>query len=309
MSSSVLRISNLTHDFGSLRALDGVTFEAPPGAVGLVGANGAGKTTLIKLCLGLLTPVSGTIEVLGGPPGGQPRVGYMPEASALPLDQKAADFVAYSAELAGLPVRSAKRRASETLYLVGLDEERFRYIGDFSTGMQQRVKLAQAIVHDPQLVFLDEPTAGLDPEGRDAMLELIKRLGGFGTNVVFSTHIITDIERTCDWALLLDGGSVLQSGAIEALGTTGLVRVEVDGHTEEVAHRLREEGFEAVVDAGVVLVRAGGAEIYEAIQRAVVAEQVGLRLLDEAQATLEELFFTLPPTEAPLPPPLPGQPQ
>jgi ABC-2 type transport system ATP-binding protein len=301
MAAPALRVLQLTHDYGSVRSLADVSFDAPPGKIGLVGANGAGKSTLIKLSLGLLDPTSGSIEVMGADPGARTRVGYMPEASALPLDQKAADFVTYTAQLAGLPSRDARRRASETLYLVGLDEERFRFIGDFSTGMQQRVKLAQAIVHDPQLVFLDEPTAGLDPEGRESMLELIRRLGDFGTSVVFSTHIITDIERTCDWVVLLDGGTLLRSSPLEELGSHGVVRLELHDHSEEVARLLRARGADVKVEGDVLHIRSFD-EIYSAIQSSVSQAGAGIHLLEEANVTLEEAFF-VPSSE---PPPLPG---
>jgi len=302
MPAPALRVSQLTHDYGSVRALDQVSFEAPPGRIGLVGANGAGKSTLIKLALGLLAPTDGTIEVLGQDPGLRTRVGYMPEASALPLDQKAADFVTYAARLAGLPSRDARRRASETLYLVGLDEERFRFIGDFSTGMQQRVKLAQAIVHDPQLVFLDEPTAGLDPDGRESMLELISRLGEFGTSVVFSTHIITDIERTCDWVVLLDGGTLLRSSQLEELGSHGVVRLELHDHAGVVAEALRGQGADVKVEGEVLHIRSAD-HIYPAIQTAVANAGAGIHILEEANVTLEEAFFVPAESE---PPPLPG---
>ena len=160
---------DLTHDYGEVVALSGLTLEVPPGVTGLVGANGAGKTTMLRLMLGLLHPTSGSMQVLGHDPQREPlvvrsRIGYMPEGDCLPKDQTAADFVSYAAQLAGIPSQEAKRRSSETLFLVGLEEERFRFLGDFSTGMQQRVKLAQAIVHDPDLLLLDEPASGSTPK-------------------------------------------------------------------------------------------------------------------------------------------------
>ena len=166
---NVVEINGLTHDYGEVVALRNLDLQIPSGITGLVGANGAGKTTMLRLLLGLLHPTAGQMSVLGHDPQTEPlavraRIGYMPEIDCLPKDQTAADFVAYTAQLAGIPPREAKRRSSETLILVGLEEERFRYLGDFSTGMQQRVKLAQAIVHDPDLVLLDEPASGLDPK-------------------------------------------------------------------------------------------------------------------------------------------------
>ena len=218
--SAILAVSDLTHDYGEVVALSELSLEVPPGVTGLVGANGAGKTTLLRLMLGLLHPTAGSMQVMGHDPQREPlvvrsRIGYMPEGDCLPKDQTAADFVSYAAQLAGIPSREAKRRSSETLFLVGLEEERFRYLGDFSTGMQQRVKLAQAIVHDPDLLLLDEPASGLDPEGRTQMLDLIKRLSTFDINVIVSSHVLTDIEQTCDWVIMLDAGNLLRNGPLQ----------------------------------------------------------------------------------------------
>jgi ABC-2 type transport system ATP-binding protein len=167
---SIISVSDLRFAYGNIVAIDGVTLEIPPGRIGLVGANGAGKTTLLKILLGVLPAGSGQVAVLGHDVATRQLdvralVGWMPEGNCMPPDQTAADFLGYAAELGGLPVRAARQRASDVLGLVGLHEERFRFIGEFSTGMKQRAKLAQAIVHDPKLVLLDEPTAGLEPGG------------------------------------------------------------------------------------------------------------------------------------------------
>ncbi|HZD24028.1 MAG TPA: ABC transporter ATP-binding protein, partial [Acidimicrobiia bacterium] len=233
--NNIVEIRGLTHDYGEVVALRDLDIQIPAGVTGLVGANGAGKTTLLRLLLGLLHPTAGSIDVMGHNPEQDPlsvraRMGYMPEGSCLPKDQTAADFVAYAAQLAGIPPSEARRRSSETLFLVGLEEERFRYLGDFSTGMQQRVKLAQAIVHDPDLILLDEPASGLDPAGRTQMLRLIKRLGEFDINVIVSSHVLTDIEETCSWVVMLDAGDLLRSGPLGDFERHGTVQVEVVDH-------------------------------------------------------------------------------
>ena len=198
-----------------------------------MGANGAGKTTLFRLLLGLSRPDAGTVEVCGIPVADDPigvrrRIGYMPEHDCLPLDQTAADVVATFGELGGLPVRAARQRASEVLDLVGLDEARFRPVGGFSTGMRQRTKLAQAIVADPELVLLDEPTAGLDPSGREEMLALVARLGSFGIAVVLATHLLDDVARVCDHVVMLDAGRLVTDAPTETLlHQTGTVTVDV----------------------------------------------------------------------------------
>jgi len=247
--TAALAARNLGHAYGDVVALHGLDLEVPPGRIGLVGANGAGKTTLIKILLGILDPTVGNVEVLGADPAQdlitvRSRIGYMPEGECLPKDQTAADFISYAAELAGVPPRESRQRASDILTLVGLHEERFRYLGDFSTGMKQRAMLAQAIVHDPEMVFLDEPTAGLDPAGREEMLELISRLGEFGINALVSSHVLPDIEQTCDWVVMLDGGQVLRNGPLTGLTETGVVEVEVVDGIELLAAELQRMGVE-----------------------------------------------------------------
>jgi ABC-2 type transport system ATP-binding protein len=232
----ILRTAGLTMTYpGGTTALEGFTVDVPPGSVGLVGANGAGKTTLFRLMLGLMEPTSGALEVTGRPVASDPvgirsHLGYMPEHDCLPLDQTAADIVATFGELAGLPARAARQRASDMLDLVGLDEARFRPVGGFSTGMRQRTKLAQALVADPRLVLLDEPTAGLDPLGREDMLELVGRLAGFGISAILATHLLDDVQRVCQHVVMIDHGRLVLAGPIDKLmQTTGVMRVEVGG--------------------------------------------------------------------------------
>jgi ABC-2 type transport system ATP-binding protein len=293
---AILEIDDLTHDYGEVVALSGLTLEVPPGVTGLVGANGAGKTTMLRLMLGLLHPTSGSMQVLGHDPQREPlvvrsRIGYMPEGECLPKDQTAADFVSYAAQLAGIPPHEAKRRSSETLFLVGLEEERFRFLGDFSTGMQQRVKLAQAIVHDPDLLLLDEPASGLDPEGRTQMLDLIKRLSDFDVNVIVSSHVLTDIEQTCDWVVMLDAGNLLRSGPLQGFERLGTVLVEVLEHPEAVAAAIREHGIDVVVDGLRLVVGPGDETIEPMVVSAVADSNSGLVRMIRGSASLEDLFL------------------
>lgn len=295
MSDPILQVDGLTHDYGDVVALSDLTVEVPAGVTGLVGANGAGKTTLLRLMLGLLHPGAGSMRVLGHDPQSEPlevrgRIGYMPEGDCVPKDQTAADFVSYAAQLAGIPSREAKRRASETLFLVGLEEERFRFLGDFSTGMQQRVKLAQAIVHDPDLLLLDEPASGLDPEGRVQMLELVKRLAGFGINVIVSSHVLTDIEQTCEWVVMLDAGQLLRSGPLEGLDRLGTVLVEVLDNAEVVAERLRARGLGVDVQGRRLVVGPGDSSVEEAVVAEVASASAGLVRMVRGSASLEDLF-------------------
>jgi ABC-2 type transport system ATP-binding protein len=226
----------------------------PRGLVGLVGANGAGKTTLFRLLLGLTRPTEGEVEVCGravaaDPIGARARLGYMPEHDCLPLDQTASDVVSTLGELSGLPARSARQRASEVLDLVGLDEARFRPVGGFSTGMRQRVKLAQSLVADPELALLDEPTAGLDPTGREEMLALVARLSSFGISVLLATHLLDDVAKVCDHVLMLDAGRLVVSGPTETLlHQTGKLTVEVNAGIGRLAAALRERGLTVVTD-------------------------------------------------------------
>lgn len=293
---ALLKVAELTHRYGDVTALEDVTLEVPAGRVGLVGANGAGKTTLLRILLGMLHPEQGQVEVLGMPMSREPldirsRVGYMPEGSCLPKDQTAADFVGYAAELAGLPVRAARRRASEILFLVGLHEERFRFLGDFSTGMVQRVKLAQAIVHDPELVLLDEPASGLDPEGREDMLRLISRLGEFGISVLFSSHIIGDIEQTCDWVVMLDAGKVLRTGPMDRLESRDAITIEVIGDTAPLVAWLSERGASVTATGRTLDVQHSDADTFDLVRDGLAATDSGVVRLGVASTSLEEAFF------------------
>lgn len=304
MLDALLRTEGLSLRYpGGTLALDRLTVEVPRGSVGLVGANGAGKTTLLRLALGQLRPTAGTIEVAGravadDPIGVRAHIGFMPEHDCLPSDQTAADVVATLAELAGLPPRAARQRASEVLDLVGLDEERFRPIGGFSTGMRQRTKLAQAIVADPEVVLLDEPTAGLDPLGREEMLALVGRLAGFGISALVATHLLDDVQRVCDQVVMIDGGTLRHAGATEALvHRTGALRVEVNDGAQRLADLLGAAGAAVTVvdDARLdVRVDGDGGDVFDLVRDG--ADDLGLALhaMTTRRTSLEELFVEEP---------------
>ena len=293
----VIRCQSLSKAFGPVAALTDVDLEVPDGVTGLVGANGAGKTTLIRVILGLIRPTSGDVSVFDrrvaeDPAGIRSRIGYMPEIECLPPDQTAADFVAYAAELAGIPSREARRRASETLFLVGLHEERFRYLSDFSTGMRQRVKLAQSIVHDPELVLLDEPASGLDPSGREQMLNLISRFSEFGINVLFSSHLLDDIERTCDWVVMLDEGRLVHSAPLKPSATMGGVSVEVFGDPQPLLGYLRAAGAEVSVAGPVLTIAAarGEQEVLRMVRDGLAGSGSSVLRLGVGLSRLEDVY-------------------
>jgi ABC-2 type transport system ATP-binding protein len=296
MATPLIELDGLTQAYHSLVVLKGLTATIPRASVGLVGANGAGKSTLMKTLLGILKPTAGAARVLGLSVSDdtiamRERVGYMPERGGLPLDQSAADFMIYAAELAGIPSRAARQRASDVLTLVGLHEERFRYLSDFSTGMLQRALLAQAIVHDPDLVLLDEPLAGLDPEGRDQMLRLIGRLKGFGIHTLVSSHVLTDIESTCDWIVMIEGGRIVQNGTLESLTSGNTVGVEVLDNVETIDALLRERGATVVRRGHLLEVTTTDRDPYDLINRVLVETGGGLRLLKARVRTLEDAYL------------------
>jgi ABC-2 type transport system ATP-binding protein len=231
------------------------------------------------------------------------RIGYMPEHECLPLDQTAADVVATFGELGGLPVRAARQRASEVLDLVGLDEARFRPVGGFSTGMRQRTKLAQAIVADPQLVLLDEPTAGLDPSGREEMLALVARLGGFGIAVVLATHLLDDVAEVCDHVVMLDAGRLVTDAPTTALlQRTGTVMVDVGpAGAAPLARALAAKGLAATLDedAATVEVTVAGDTDLDAVRDVVADLGLPLHRLTNRLTSLDDVFLHRAPAPTP----------
>jgi ABC-2 type transport system ATP-binding protein len=293
----LLRTHGLTKRYPSVTATDDLDLDVPRGRVGLVGANGAGKTTLFRMMLGLSHPTSGSLEVCGidvahDPIGVRQVVGYMPEHDCLPLDQTAADVVGTFGELGGLPPRAARQRASDVLDLVGLDEARFRPIGGFSTGMRQRTKLAQALVGDPELVLLDEPTAGLDPLGREEMLALVSRLGTFGISVLLATHLLDDVQQVCDHVVMLDAGRLVVSGATGTLlERTGLLSVDVGPDRAPLVAALAARSLEATVAHGLVEVQVSGDADLDVVRDVVADLGHPLHSMSSRLSSQDEVFL------------------
>jgi ABC-2 type transport system ATP-binding protein len=294
---SVVSARGVVKRYGSTVALAGLDADIGPGITGLLGSNGAGKTTFLSLMLGLRSREEGTLSVLGEDPATagitvRARIGYAPEHHDLPAELTAADFVRHLSEMHLLPPRAAMQRANDALWLVGLGEERFRHVGTMSTGQRQRVKLATAIAHDPELVLLDEPTDGLDPMQRTEMLDLIRRIGSeFGLDMVVSSHHLEEVERICDAVVIVEGGQVVHAGRLDDLrqGPAGLV-VEVDERTEELARMLGERGYDVTVSDGVLLL--GPADgVNDAVRDAVAELGVGLRRLGPRGRTLEDVYL------------------
>jgi ABC-2 type transport system ATP-binding protein len=299
LSAPVIVAEGVVKRWGQTTALSGANITVDAGVTGLLGANGAGKTTFIGMVLGLHRPDAGRLQVLGldpttAGPEVRARLGYSPEHHLLPPDISANDLVRHIAEVHGLPHREATSRSSDALWMVGLGEERFRPVGTMSTGQRQRVKLAQAIAHDPQLVLLDEPTDGLDPVQRDDMLALIRRIGTeFGINVLLSSHLLEEVERTCDAAIILANGEVVTSGRIAPLtaGAHGLV-VVVDERPDELADRVRARGATVVVEGNSLTITTDGPLDLAAVARDSLAESaIGVRRLQRRRLTLEDVFL------------------
>ncbi|GIH29158.1 ABC transporter ATP-binding protein [Acrocarpospora phusangensis] len=294
---TILATEGLTKRFPRVTALDQLTVAAGEGVTGLVGANGAGKSTLIKILLGLLPASAGRASVLGMDAAVQGleirrSVGYMPEHECLPPDVSATEFVVHMAQMSGLPRTAARERAADTLRHVGLHEERYRPIGGYSTGMKQRVKLAQALVHDPKVVFLDEPTNGLDPQGRDEMLALIRRIGTeFGISVLVTSHLLGELERVCDHVIVIDGGRLLRSSAIgELTQVTQAVAVEVEEGWEQLARHLTEAGEAVAVEGRLITVQVRAEDTFDVLRDAVCDLDLNLVRLEQRHGRIEDVF-------------------
>ena len=294
--TTLLEAKALTKHYGKTIALESVDFEVQDGITGLLGPNGAGKSTAIKLFLGLLKPTAGSAEVMGEKPYEsveiRSRLGYMPEHDCLPTSITASEFLTHMAQVSGLPPAHARTRAADILRHVGLEEERYRPIGQYSTGMKQRVKLAQSLAHDPIIVLLDEPTAGLDPGGREDMLRLIRRTGReFGISIVLSSHLMGDVESTCDRIIVLDGGRVTEQGSVSRFTQeTETILIDVDDNREELVTALASRGVIATVDGISLAVELENESQYDQIRDALVETGARLRRMAPRRHQLTDIF-------------------
>ena len=297
----VVSLEGVSVAYGAQFALRDITTSFGAGAVGLLGPNGAGKSTMIKALLGFVVPTAGRMRVLGLDVSQSPleiraRVGYMPENDAHIPGMNAVSFVAYCAELSGLPRADAMQRAHEVLFYVGLGEARYRNVDTYSTGMKQRIKLAQALVHDPDLLFLDEPTNGMDPKGREEMLELVRDLArNKGVNVIVSSHLLPDIEHTCTAVVVMDKGRVVAQGAIDALkqprGQVFELRVKTPGGSAPFIDTLQAAGLEChATDDDVMRVFVPGDAGAQRLFAVAAAAHAQVRHLRPSVPTLEDVF-------------------
>jgi ABC-2 type transport system ATP-binding protein len=304
VAEPLFRAESVSKRFGPVEALSDLSVELSPGTIGLVGPNGSGKTTLIRLLLGLIRPTAGTLRVLGHDPQFEPllvreKVGYMPEHDCLIPDMSGVGFVAFMGTVSGLPRETAMSRAHDVLEFVGLAEQRYRKIREYSVGMRQRIKLAQAIVHDPPLCFLDEPTSGLDPKGREEMLGLLASLAKVGGhNFVISTHLLPDTEGLVDQVLLLNAGKLLAAGPVERLLDTQSAEtvVRIKGDPAAFAAALKAKGVESRSSGAELRVLLTGGDTRPVFQ---AASETGIqvRYLGRSISTIEDLFLSL--VEAP----------
>jgi len=302
----LIELHNVTRTFGAFTALDDITLSLPPGRIGLLGPNGAGKSTLLKVLMGLIPPSSGTGRVLDQQLGGdgdsegnwrlRRLIGFMPEADALVPGLTGVEYVSLSGELYGMPRREAQRRAHEVLSYLELEEARYRRVEEYSTGMKQRAKLAQALVHDPPVLLLDEPTSGLDPAGRDAMLRLVVALGtDHGKSVILSTHLLADVEAVCQRVVILAAGRVRGEGTVSELCARRLdrYRIRVQGNPASFREDLLSEGVKLLTDNGQgdwrIAVPGGWTNI--AFFQLAALHEVVIRSLVPDDETLEELFL------------------
>lgn len=297
---NIIELKNIVFSYGDLKAVDNVTLEIGKGIYGLLGPNGAGKTTLMKVILGFLTPSTGKGTVLGHDITNshlevKKKIGYMPETDCLIPGMDAVTLTAYLGELSGMPRQEAMKRAHEVLYYVGLEESRYRKVETYSSGMKQRMKLAAALVHDPELLFLDEPTSGMDPQARKEMLELINDIGAKGTmNIIISSHILADVESTCGYVLIMNKGKIVsQQEMASALHGEAVNIIELKLKGDIAAFREKLSGFRMEQDEkGIYRVHLPLEFPARSLFKIAYETKVQIRHFRKSKVTLEDAFVT-----------------
>jgi ABC-2 type transport system ATP-binding protein len=299
--SEIITTNELTKYYGEVCGIEDISINVPTGGVGLLGPNGAGKTTLIRTLLGIIRPTKGSAQVLGYDIRREihqvrDQIGYIPEfnTSFIP-DTTAMKFVAFCGRMNGLSYPESKQRASDSLYYVGLGEERYRNLGTFSVGMKQKVKLAIALVHDPNIIICDEPTNGLDPTGRVQMLELIRSLQkDEKKNIILSSHLLRDVEQTTDYALVISEGKMLAQGKIRELTANrrSTISIKVKPDVEVFMKALEDKGFEVWIEGAFIEVTKVP-KIEKEIFRIAAETGVEIRYFGSRSSTLEEVFVNL----------------
>lgn len=298
MSEAVIETEDFSKTFGSQKALDRVTVTVPAGAVGLLGPNGAGKSTFMKCLLQLIPYTGGSARLLGKEVGKEGReirrrVGYNPEQDCHVPGMAGCEYVTYCAQLCGIPFQAARQRAHEMLDFVGMGQERYRKIDTYSTGMKQRLKLAQAIVHDPEIVFLDEPTNGLDPKGQAQILDLVQSLWTVhGISVVLSSHLLHDVDRICEQIIIIARGKVLVHDSLARLKARrkGAAEVAVDSRADDLRQAFQKQGWPAeVLLNGRVKVEHGSQDLNPLMERMAEIGVSPLEVIPSPNA-LEEMF-------------------
>lgn len=295
----LFQLDQVTKTYGPVMALDNLSVSVPEGAIGLLGPNGSGKTTMIRTLLGLIGVDSGSGEILGMDFRHRQldirrEVGFAPEDECLFPRVDGVGFVAYAGELVGMTSKDALQRSHEVLDYVGLGEARYRKVDSYSTGMKQRLKLASAIVHDPKLLVLDEPTNGMDPAGREEVLELARDLSrNKGMSLIFSSHLLPDVESVCEYVLVLGGGKLLTQGNIRELKELHqeCFDVRLKGDHAGFAQRLATLGCKSEQRDDLLVVHLPAGSSSQMLWQAAMDQQQQIRYLKPRRSTLEEVFL------------------
>jgi ABC-2 type transport system ATP-binding protein len=295
----LFQFEGVTKTYGSVTALDNLSLAVPAGAIGLLGPNGSGKTTMIRMLLGLIPVDRGSGEILGMDFRHRQLdirrvVGFAPENECLFPRVEGVEFVAYAGELAGMSAKDALQRSHEVLDYVGLGEARYRKVESYSTGMKQRLKLASAIIHDPKLLILDEPTNGMDPAGREDILELTRDLAhNKGMSLLFSSHLLPDIEAVCDYVVVLGGGKLLTQGSIQQLKQvhSRCFEVRIKADLGPFAARLAALGCTSEIRDDVLIVQIPDGRSPQLLWEVASEQKQQIRHLRPQRSTLEEVFL------------------